>query len=260
MDTVLEEAGELREEGNALFTRGDYTAACAKYEVTAPGALRPALLSQLPWPPGSSLCVRAVWWVRVCGCSHAQDAVDAIDSGMLATAQADGAKAKCLLNLAAAHMKLEAWQQVQNTTCCLHCGDAARPWLRPRSASVPAPSSPSDCAGAARVCLSCVPASYRWHCCAHLPWSMAARPGCGGVRQGAQAGGALSQGLAQVLGRLLLCVVKMRGGSGRVGCLLRRGMCCDWCCSGWARAGAREQTWRSGTNRRPRPMWQQCWK
>ncbi len=48
MDTVLDEAGELREEGNALFARGDYTAACAKYEVAAPGPLRPASPSRPP--------------------------------------------------------------------------------------------------------------------------------------------------------------------------------------------------------------------
>lgn len=42
----------------------------------------------------------------------AQDAVDAIDCGMMATAQADSTKAKCLLNLAAARLKLEAWDQV----------------------------------------------------------------------------------------------------------------------------------------------------
>ena len=49
-----------------------------------------------------------VWVVHVC----TQEAIDSIDSGMMATAKADGVKVKCLLNLAAAHMKLEAWEPV----------------------------------------------------------------------------------------------------------------------------------------------------
>jgi hypothetical protein len=31
--TSEDEAEELREEGNALFAKGEYTSACAKYEV-----------------------------------------------------------------------------------------------------------------------------------------------------------------------------------------------------------------------------------
>ncbi len=54
-----------------------------------------------------SLC-SCVWVVHVC----TQEAIDSIDSGMMATAKADGVKVKCLLNLAAAHMKLEAWEPV----------------------------------------------------------------------------------------------------------------------------------------------------
>lgn len=63
--------------------------------------------------------------------------MDAIDCGMMATAQADGTKAKCLLNLAAARMKLEAWDQV-HVKCSAAC-------LRP------APFSASGCAGCASV-------------------------------------------------------------------------------------------------------------
>ena len=33
MQDTVEEADELREEGNALFSRGEYGAACEKYEV-----------------------------------------------------------------------------------------------------------------------------------------------------------------------------------------------------------------------------------
>ena len=37
----MEEAEELREEGNALFAQGDYAAACAKYEVARPPVCAP---------------------------------------------------------------------------------------------------------------------------------------------------------------------------------------------------------------------------
>jgi hypothetical protein len=41
MDYVVNEAEELREEGNALFAQGDYAAACAKYEVARPTVCAP---------------------------------------------------------------------------------------------------------------------------------------------------------------------------------------------------------------------------
>ena len=62
---------------------------------------------------GVCVCVCVCVCVFVCvGCTCTQEAIDSIDSGMMATAKADGVKVKCLLNLAAAHMKLEAWEPV----------------------------------------------------------------------------------------------------------------------------------------------------
>jgi hypothetical protein len=50
MDHVVQEAEDMREEGNVLFEKGEYADACAKYEVARPTACAPRYPLRLRFP------------------------------------------------------------------------------------------------------------------------------------------------------------------------------------------------------------------